>query len=52
MVVREGRYYGLPFKGYRGVTQCNPLPPTILNMVVNSVIFHWASVVTGEDVGP
>ena len=38
MVARAGGYFGIPFKGYRGVTQGNPLYPTIFNMVVDAVI--------------
>ena len=30
MVARAGSYYGKGFKGGRGVTQGNPLSPTIL----------------------
>ena len=33
-----------PFKGYRGVKQGNPLPHTILNVVVYSIIKNWVMV--------
>ena len=41
MVAREGRYYGTEFKGERGVTQGEPLSPTIFNVVVDAVVRHW-----------
>ena len=41
MVDRAGGYYGEAFKGFRGVTQGEPLFSTILNLVVESVVRHW-----------
>ena len=41
MVARSGGYYGEAFKGARGVTQGDPLSPTIFNVVVDAVIRHW-----------
>ena len=41
MVARAGGYYGMDFKGERGVTQGNLLYPTIFNMVVGAVVRHW-----------
>ena len=52
MVARAGGYYGAPLCGERGVTQGNPLSPTIFNVVVDAVVFHWESLVAqkqGED---
>ena len=40
MVAWEGGYYGEPFRGERGVTQGNPMSPTIFNMVVDVVVRH------------
>ena len=51
MVFRCGGYFRRLFKGYRGVTQVNPLSPTIFNVVVDAVISHWVTVVTPTDVG-
>ena len=34
-------YYGKAFKGDRGVTQGDPLSPTIFNVVVDAVVRHW-----------
>ena len=51
MLYRAGRYYGAPFKGSMGVTQGDPLYPTILCMVVDAVICHWVTVVDGENSG-
>ena len=43
MVARVGGYYGTDFKGGRGVTQGDPLCPTILNVVVDAVVCHWVT---------
>ena len=48
MVARAGSYYGKGFKGERGVTQGNPLSPTIFNMVVDAVVRHWLQLATQE----
>ena len=45
MVARAGGYYGEAFTGARGVTQGDPPPPTIFNVVVYSVMRHWVSVI-------
>ena len=42
---QDGVYFGAPIKGQRGVTQGNPLSPTIFNVVVDAVLRHWVSVV-------
>ena len=41
MAARAGGYYGAAFKGERGVTQGDPLSPTIFNVVVDAVVRHW-----------
>ena len=41
MAARSGGYYGAAFKGIRGVTQGDPLSPTIFNVVVDAVVRHW-----------
>ena len=41
MAARAGGYYGAAFKGKRGVTQGDPLSPTIFNVVVDAVVRHW-----------
>ena len=43
MVERAGGYYGTGFKGERGVTQGDPLSPTIFNVVVDAVVRHWVT---------
>ena len=48
MVARAGRYYGKGFKGERGVTQGDPLSPTIYNVVVDAVVRHWLQISTQE----
>ena len=49
MVAWAGSYFGDPFKGQRGVTQGNPLPPMIFNMVVDAVLQNWVSMVAEEE---
>ena len=48
MVARAGRYYGTEFKGERGVTQGDPLSPTVFNVVVDAVVRHWLYLTTQE----
>ena len=43
MIARAGGYYGTAFKGARGVTQGNPLSPTIFNVLVDVVFCHWVT---------
>ena len=46
-----GGYYIPPFKGYLRVTQGDPLPPTIFNMVVDAFIRNWVTVVATMETG-
>ena len=48
MVAQAGSYYGKGFKGEQGVTQGNPLSPTIFNVVVDAVVRHWLQLATQE----
>ena len=48
MVARAGGYYGEDFKGARGVTQGDPLSPTIFHVVVDAVVRHWAMLEMAE----
>ena len=48
MVARAGGYYGTGFKGERGVTQVDPLSPTIFNVVVDAVVRHWVTLEVEE----
>ena len=52
MVNLSGKYYGTPFQVLRRVLQGGPLSPTILNMLVYVVIWHWVALVTGEESVP
>ena len=44
MVAKSGGYYRSNFQGFRGVTQGDPLFPTIFNVVVDEVVRHWVEV--------
>ena len=48
MVARAGGYYRTALKGGRGVTQVNPLSPTISNVVVDAVVRHWVTGVIAD----
>ena len=48
MVKRAGGYYRTALGGERGVTQGDPLSPTIFNVVVDAVIWHWVHRVVEE----
>ena len=48
MVARAGGYYGTAFRWERIVTQSDPLPPTIFNVVVDAVVRHWVQGVVEE----
>ena len=47
-----GKYYGIPFKVHRGVAHWDTPPPNIFKMVADAVIFHWFTLISGEEVGP
>ena len=38
MVVKDGRCYGKPFKTGRGLTQGEPLSPTVFNIVASALV--------------
>ena len=48
MVARGGGYYRTGFKGTRGVTQGDPMSPTIFNVVVDAVVCHWVTLAVEE----
>ena len=41
---KGGGYYGSEFQGSMGVTQGDPLTPTIFNMVIDAVVQLWVAV--------
>ena len=45
VAISEG-YYGEPLYRERGVTKGDPLSPTIFNVVVGVVVYHWESLMT------
>ena len=51
MVAMAGGYFVRLLKGYRGVTQGDPLYPTIFNVVMDAVIRHWLTVVNTTEAG-
>ena len=52
MVAQTGKYYGAPLQGSNGVTYGDPTTHTILNTVVNAVIWHWMMILNGEEADP
>ena len=52
MVNRTGKYYVNPFQVLRRVTHRGPLSLTLFNTVVDAGIWHWVTLVTGEESGP
>ena len=48
MVARAGGYYREAFKGARGMTQGDPLSPTMFNVVVDAVVCHWVTMALAE----
>ena len=48
MVAQAGGYYGTDFKGGRGVTQGDPLSPTIFNVVMDAVVRQWETGVIAD----
>ena len=51
MVAKADGYFRRLFKGYQGVMQGDPLLPKIFNVVMDSVIRHWVTVVTPTEAG-
>ena len=49
MVSRAGGYFGAPFKGWRDVTQGEPLTPMIFNVVVDVVLQILVPMVTATE---
>ena len=49
VVTRVGGYYRTGFKGARGVTQGDPLSPTIFNVVVDAVVRQWVTLAVEEE---
>ena len=45
MVERASSYSGTPFKGHHGMTQGEPLPPKIFNVLTDAVLWHWVTIV-------
>ena len=52
MESRASGYYWDPFQGYWGVTQGGPLPPRILNFMVDAIIRNWVGLVAENKAGP
>ena len=44
IAAKSGGYYGEACTDAQGMTQGDPLPPTIFNAVVDAVLLHWVSV--------
>ena len=50
-VAQTGGYFRKLFKGFRGFTQGDPPFPMILNVVADSMIWHWMKVVAATEAG-
>ena len=48
MVARAGGCYRVAFKGDPGVTQVDPLSPTIFNVVLDVLVRHWVELVVED----
>ena len=51
MMAQVGGYYRASFRGERGVTQGDPLLPTIFNVVVDAEVCHWEYLVAEREGG-
>ena len=49
MAARVSGYYGYPFQGSRGVTHGEPLPPRILNIVLDMIVRHWVELMVDKE---
>ena len=47
-----GGYHVDPFKVYQGVAQVNLLSPTLFNVVEDTVVRHWLTIMIEKDMGP
>ena len=45
IVGRQGGYNGKPFSASRGVTQGDPVSPTIFNIMFDAIVRYWLSLV-------
>jgi hypothetical protein len=50
IVAKASGYHGDPFEATRGVTQGDPMSPTIFNIVVDAVVRQWLSQVCNDAV--
>ena len=50
-MVSKSKHRCAPFKGYHGVTQCNPLSLNLFNIVLYEVIRSWTKIITEEATG-
>eukprot|EP00978_Attheya_sp_CCMP212_P016906 scaffold44614_cov73-Attheya_sp.AAC.3 len=50
IVAKASGYHGESFSATQGVTQGDPVSPTIFNIMVDAVVRYWLSLVCGENV--
>ena len=51
MVAKAGGYFVTTFQGYFELTQGNPFYPTVFNVFLDALIWHWVVVVTPMEAG-
>jgi hypothetical protein len=49
IVARQSGFYGTPFRATRGETQGDPASPTLFNVLVDSVVRYWLTLVQEDD---
>ena len=49
MVKRDDGYFRSTFKGQHTVTQGDPLSPTIFNVVIDTILQHWVTMVSAME---
>jgi hypothetical protein len=46
VVAKQGGHFGVAFPATRGVTQGDLVSPTIFNIVVDTIVWHWLNIIS------